>query len=164
MLFDDILRELVHLPCIGAVAQPETHGDLLLHFGGWQQYENPPNPALLASERGKWSLMVLCPWRLDGPTAVICDWQSVANPEMQAAQAHVVMEGLTVESIELSRPGLDLRIQFSRGHTMNILCHSAGKTDDCWYLLRPDDSSIAATHDFRLVCEPPAADPPAERQ
>lgn len=155
MTVEDALQELLHRSCLGAVAQPETDGDLLLHFGGWQLYEDPPNPNLLTSERGRWSLMLHCPWRLDGPSSVICDWRSVADPDRQLEQSYLAMEGLSVEVIELSRPGLDLRIQFSRGFRLTALCDSAGKTDDCWYLLRPDDSSVAATRDFRLVYEPP---------
>lgn len=156
MTAEDALRELLYRPCLGAVAQPETDGDLLLHFGGWQLYEDPPDPALLTSERGRWSLMLRCPWRLDGPSSVICDWRSVSDSDRQSEQSHLAVEGLTVESIDLSRPGLDLRIQFSRGCRLTTLCDSSGKTEDCWYLLRPDDSSVAATHDFRLVYEPPA--------
>lgn len=157
MRLEDMLLELVHLPCIGAVAQPETGGDLLLHFGGWQLYEDPPKPSILTSERGKWSLMILCPWRLDGPTGVVCDWRSVGDAERQATEAHLAVEGLAVESIELSKPGHDLQIGFTRGYSLKVLCDSDGKTTDCWYLLMPDDTSLAATRDYQLVREPPAS-------
>jgi hypothetical protein len=156
---DVALTELVRLPCIGAVAQPETGGDLLLHFGDWQRYADLPHPRVRTVERGSWSLMICCPWRLDGPTAVLCDWRSVADPARQGEQAHLVVEGLAVESVVLSPPGLDLQIQFSRGVRLRVLCDSSGKTDDCWYLLRPDESSVAATREFRLVYEPPELAP-----
>lgn len=151
------LNELLHLTCLGASAQPETGGDLLLHFGGWQLYDDPPNPKLLASERGKWSLMLMCPWRLDGLTAVICDWRSVAEPGKRLDQAYLALEGLSVEAIQLSNPGFDLRIRFSSDISLIALCDSVGRSKDCWYLLRPDNSSIVATRDFRLVYEPPEA-------
>jgi hypothetical protein len=64
---EHIVRELLHRTCIGAVAQPETGGDLLLHFGDWQHYETPPNPALLATERGKWSFDVIKPLETGWP-------------------------------------------------------------------------------------------------
>ena len=148
---EEILQELSHRVCLGATAQPETGGDMLLHFGRWQAYEGLPSPRLHATERGKWALMLYCPWRLDGPTEVICDWRSVADPAQQSKQAYVAFEGLTVESIALARPGLDLCIEFSRGHVLRVLCDSRGRSTDSWFLLLPDDSSIVATRDFRLV-------------
>jgi len=153
---EEVVQELLNRPCLAAIAQPETGGDLLLHFGGWQPYEDPPNPRVLTSERGKWSLMLCCPWRLDGPRAPICDWRSVADSGKQSQQPYLVLEGLTIEAVELIKPGLDLRLHFARGFRLSALCDSVGSSDDCWYLLRPDDSSIAATRDFRLLYEPPA--------
>jgi hypothetical protein len=153
---EEIVRELFHRTCIGAVAQPETGGALLLHFADWQPYEEPLNKALLSSERGKWSLMVHSPWRLDGPSAIVCDWRSVADVEKAIDEAHLSFEGLRVEVIDLIKPGNDLRIVFSRGFALKVLCDSEGVTEDCWYLLRPDDSTVAATHGFRLIYEPPS--------
>lgn len=155
MNLEDLLQELSHRVCLGATAQPETGGDLLLHFAGWQAYEEPPSARLLSTERGKWSLMLCSPWRLDGPTAVVCDWRSVADPLQESVEAYAAFEGLTVESVGLERPGLDLRIEFSREFVLKVQCDSRGRSNDCWFLLRPDDSSIAATRDFRLNYEPP---------
>jgi hypothetical protein len=154
---ESLIRELIHRTCIGAVAQPETGGDLLLHFGDWQPYETPPNPALLATERGKWSLMLSSAWRFDGPSGVICDWRSVSDPEKESQESHMAFEGLRVEAIKLVKPGNDLELIFSHGHTLRSLCDSFGTGDDCWYILRPDASSVAATHDYRLIYEPPAS-------
>lgn len=155
---EEILRELLNRPCLAAIAQPETGGDFLLHFGGWQLYENDPNPKILTSERGKWSLMLRCPWRLDGPQFPVCDWRSVADSDKHLQQPYLVLEGLTLEAIELAKPGLDLRLNFTRGFQLITLCDSSGPTNDCWYLLRPDESSIAATRDFRLVYEQASRD------
>lgn len=153
---EHLIRELLHRTCIGAIAQPETGSDLLLHFGDWQPYETPPNPALLTTERGKWSLMLSSPWRLDGPRGVVCDWRSVSDPEKESLESHVAFEGLRIETIKLLKPGNDLEVMLSRGHTLRVLCDSQGANDDCWYILRPDSSSVAATHDYRLIYEPPA--------
>jgi hypothetical protein len=128
-----------------------------MHFGEWQSYEDPPNPRLLTTERGKWSLMILCPWRLDSPTSPVCDWRSVSSPEDQDAEAQLVLEGLAVEAIELHKPGLDLELRFTGGYRFRSLCDSDGKTEDCWYLLLPDNSSLVATRDHRLVSAPPSA-------
>jgi len=156
------IEELIGRVCLAAIAQPETGGNLLLHFGRWQTYENPPDPGIAVSERGNWSLMIKCPWRLDSNTAVICDWRSTGDAENARAEAHLSMEGLTVEDVELSHPGLDFRLRFSSGHQLLMLCDSAGAYGDCWYLLRPDDSSVAATRDFRLVYEPPPTSAPGD--
>jgi hypothetical protein len=150
----ELLRELLSRTCIGAVAQPETGGDLLLHFAEWQQYESPPDPTLLASERGKWTMLLSCPWRLDSPTGVVCDWRSVADPVLEREQAHAKFEGLQVEEIDLKLPANDLEVRFGNGDVLRLLCDSSGIGDDCWYILRPDGSSIAATRDYRLTFEP----------
>ena len=152
-----MLQELRRRPCIGAVAQSETGGDLLLHFGEWQLYEDPPDPKLLTSERGCWSLMVMCPWRLDGPAGAVCDWRSVAEPERENADAYLQFEGLVVDAIRVGRPGLDLEIDFDRGYRLRTLCDSSGKTNDCWYLLLPDDSSLVANRRHQLLHEPPGS-------
>src|SRR3954447_7722989 len=122
-----LIRELIHRTCIGAVAQPETGGDLLLHFGDWQHYQIPPHAALITTERGKWSVMLSSPWRLDGPSGVVCDWRSVSDPEAESRESHVAFEGLRVEAIELLKPGNDLEISLSRGHMLRVLCDSAGR-------------------------------------
>ena len=150
-----LIRELLHRTCIGATAQPETGGDLLLHFGDWQSYEPLANPRLQVTERGKWSLMLSSPWRLDGPNGVVCDWRSVANPQKESDELHLAFEGLRVEGITVMKPANDLDVAMSRGHRLRVLCDSDGSSDDCWFVLRPDASSIAATHDFRLTYEPP---------
>lgn len=150
-----MLQELVGRPCVGAVAQPETDGDLLLDFGGWQDYEESPNSRLLSTERGKWSLMVCCPWRLDGPGAPVCDWRSVAHPDRQEAEEHLALEGMTVEALTLEQPGMDLVVRLSRGHVLRVFCDSEGKADECWYVIRPDGSTVTATRSFRLEFEPP---------
>ncbi len=157
MQIDDALLDIINRPCLGAIAQPETDGDLLLHFGEWQFYEDPPDPRLLTSERGKWSLMIHCPWRLDSPTSTVCDWRSVSDPEQESAASHLVLEGLMIEAVELHRPGLDLELRFAGGYRIKSLCDSEGKSGDCWYLLLPDGSSLVATRDHRLVREPPTS-------
>jgi hypothetical protein len=153
MNVETVVQELRHRTCIGAVAQAETGGSLLLHFGDWQSYESPPDPALLASERGKWSLMIRSPWRLDTNESVVCDWRTITNAQPRSGEHHSIFEGLRVEDVVVTKPANDLKIVFSRLHTLHVLCDSDGDTADCWYLLRPDDSSIAATHDYQLVYE-----------
>jgi hypothetical protein len=155
MPLEDALLNLVNRPCIGVVAQPETNGDLLMHFGAWQSYDDSPDSRLLTTERGKWSLMILCPWRLDGLLAPVCDWRSVGNRDNQDTEAQLVLEGLTVETIDLHKPGLDLELRFTGGYRLRSLCDSDGKTRDCWYLLLPDSSSLVATRDYRLRQELP---------
>jgi hypothetical protein len=147
------MQALLDLVCLGAGAQPETGGDLLLHFGDWIPYEVPPRPDLLTVERGRWSLMISCPWRIDGPHGVICDWASVADSEQQDAQGFLALEGRTVTKLQVDSPGLDLQIVFSDGYRLSALCDSRGSSDDCWYVLRPDDSSIVAKRTFELVIE-----------
>jgi hypothetical protein len=147
----DLLDQILHRPCIGAVAQHETGGSLLLHFGLWQLYEDPPNPRLQTTERGNWSLMIHCPWRLDSPKHFVCDWRSVSKASNDRVEAQLALEGSTVDSIQLTRPGLDLRLGFDTGYTLHTLCDSTGTSDDCWYLLLPDDSSVVATRSGNLI-------------
>lgn len=106
--------------------RPETQGSLLLHFGDWQLYEDPPDPKLLVAERGKWSMMIYCPWRLDDVTNVLCDWRSVADKSKQSLEAHSAIEGLCVERIRLIKPANDLEIRFSSNeHRLRVFCDSA---------------------------------------
>lgn len=153
---EELILELLHRTCIGATAQPETGGDLLLDFGSWQPYPTVENSNILTTERGRWALMVSTPWRLDGPNGVVCDWRSVENVEEQSRESHLAFEGLRVERMKLMKPANDLEIALSGGHTLRMLCDSEGSGDDCWYILRPDASSVAATHDYRLIYEPSA--------
>lgn len=152
---EGLILELLHRTCIGATAQPETGGDLVLDFGNWQTYAAVENRRVLTTERGRWALMLSSPWRLDGPKGVVCDWRLVANAEEQSRESHLAFEGLRVEAMKLIKPANDLEIALSGGHTLRVLCDSEGTGNDCWYILRPDASSVAATHDYRLIYEPP---------
>ena len=152
---DAILNELIGRPCVGAIAQSETGGNLLLDFGGWQEYQAPQHGRLQSTERGKWTLMIECPWRLDGSDMPVSDWRCVADSERKDSEAHLVLEGLCVEELAVRRPGLDLTIRLSRGYVLRISCDSDAKSAECWYLIRPDGSSLSATRDYQLVWESP---------
>ena len=155
MVAEDLLTDLQGKECIDAIAQTETGGHLLVHFGQRIPYKGNQNANVYTSERGEWSLMVQCPWRIDGPEGVFSDWTTVAEGGFESNPPHKVLQGLFVESVELALSGMDLRIRFRRGVTLNVFCDLDGHTPECWYLLLPDESSIVAMRGQRVSLEPP---------
>jgi hypothetical protein len=61
-----------------------------------------------------------CPWRLDGFNDVIASWNDHNGPKGRLVQGLRSLIGAQVRQAEISRPGLDLIVRFSSGHTLRI--------------------------------------------
>lgn len=71
--------------------------------------------------RGEFVLYIEdCPWRLDGPNAVVASWTDSNAPNGPIVQGLQRLAGQTITRVELTRPGLDLALHLADGHVLRI--------------------------------------------
>lgn len=61
-----------------------------------------------------------CPWRLDGPEAVIAAWTDDNAPDGPIVTGLNQLVGQTITGTALTRPGLDLTLVFDNGLTLRL--------------------------------------------
>lgn len=149
----NLLQQLINQPCVEAVAQPETGGDLLVGFGRLVPYVGEPNRKLRATHRSQWTLMILCPWSLKGPSGTEADWTTVADHSANAEAGHRAVIGSIVRSVELSQSDFTLTIRFDDGRELIARCDPS--FDECWYLSLLDGTSLVAHGNRTLSKEVP---------
>jgi hypothetical protein len=153
------IDSLVGKRCIGAIAQKETGGDLLLHFGREVPYSGSGGPKLKATHRGEWSLMIECPWRLENSDYTVADWTTVTSDSPERRDQHLVLNERTVASVQLADVGPDLTIRFDGGFTLTVFCGLEPSFPECWFLLLPDGRSVVAGPGGRVSIEEPEQSP-----
>ncbi len=88
---------------------------------------------------GSFGLLVECPWRLDGPEAVLTSCLDEPEPRGRLRAGLVQLEGLAVTAATLGLPGGDLSLSFDRGLTLEVFAAEAhGRTvRENWSLFTP---------------------------
>jgi hypothetical protein len=83
-----------------------------------------PNPRLAPeshTHRGQYVLYVEdCPWRLDGPDAVIASWTDSNAPDGPLITGMQGLMGAHIAAVDLISPGLDLIVQFDNDQILRI--------------------------------------------
>jgi hypothetical protein len=87
-------------------------------------------------------LRVECAWRLDAQSKVVTaseDWRETLS-------MHVVgLNGRTVRDVEVSAPGLDLRVDFDKGESLKVFPIFANTEDyENWTIHTPDRKALIA--------------------
>ncbi|NJL56545.1 hypothetical protein HC928_16270 [bacterium] len=124
--FENALQSLVGRPCWHVLAG--AVGSLASLDVGAKVERDQPMPfrnkgiALEAHKyRGEFVLYIEdCPWRLDGPEAVIATWTDSNAPNGPIVQGLQRLAGQTITRVELTRPGLDLALHLADGHVLRI--------------------------------------------
>lgn len=131
--FEQIIKKLVGTPCIGFAAGSGTGSVIDLVFGKkiprQKPIDNPFLSKVLRDNKGEYSLLIECVWRLETNKKVICgawDDNSQNGPMLKGLQKIV---DHNVDFIHLSKPGLDLQIGFDNGFVLRIFCDSTNSVD-----------------------------------
>lgn len=124
--FDALIARLSGKTC-WSVQVSEVGSLANLHFGEKVRREQVlayPDFQLDVDERVYHGEIVLyleeCPWRLDGPDAVVCTWMDDSSPEGQLNQGLHQLKGRQVINAHISHPGLDLAIHFDGDFVLRV--------------------------------------------
>lgn len=114
------------LPCwnvqAGAVGSMAS-----LHIGAKVPLDKPlpyPNRSLTPDEhkfRGEYVLYIEdCPWRLESTDAVIALWTQSNAPDGPMVTGLNRLIGTTIDSAQVTLPGMDLAVRFDNGLTLRV--------------------------------------------
>lgn len=137
--FERSVTLLTGKPCWGVSAGRGTGSRFVLDLGATVRRAHPVrNPHLMKKQQeyqGELSLFVVCAWRLDSATRVICGWKDSNAPDGAMTRGLRALVGRTVESVLVYKPGYDLVIDF-RGYSLEIFCDcTSGSAEDSNYTL-----------------------------
>lgn len=93
---------------------------LILDFGELQE---TPEGQLA----GNLTLVIECPWRIDSDEIGVIGWQ---DAEEDIADFATVLIDASVDQVEVRRPGFDLILRFSNGHSLRIFPDCRAYFDD----------------------------------
>ena len=99
---------------------------------------NPAHSDEFRQFEGEANLLVWCTWRLDSATGPIT---SADDDDQGVAYGLNQLVGETIQDACVDSIGMDLRLQFSSGHTLRIFCDHVGHNpsfDGNWELILPD--------------------------
>ncbi|MFW5691579.1 MAG: hypothetical protein ACOCXZ_03665 [Chloroflexota bacterium] len=86
-----------------------------------------------------------CPWRLDGPDAVICSWMddSSANGQLTAGLNHLRDRRVTAAHVQ--QPAFDLEIHFEGGYVLRVFPDQADPEEGDNYAVNENDTESSRT-------------------
>lgn len=147
----DLLDRLVGLRCVGATAQIETGGDLLVHFGKWVT-DVTGSKRLPPTQRGEYVLMIAStPWRLDGKDEPLGDWETVTDEASPYFGGHRLLANRTLERAEVEPPAWDLQLTFSESIRLSVFCDLKPRRPENWFVLGPEGQELVAGPGYRLA-------------
>jgi hypothetical protein len=97
-----------------------------------------------AKPTGWRSLLIVCPWRLQRSTGVLCDWNAESSRGGELAACVARMVGQVVASAQVSPPAGDLTLSFA--DDLQLAVFSDGDIDRgyAWTMLGTDGLELAA--------------------
>lgn len=126
-------HELKGKNCWSVVAGSGTGSRVSLGFGAKISRKRPlSNPNLTPEQRAydaEYKIFIECVWRLDDQLGVVCGaWDdNQSGGPMQSGLALLIDHRVT--SVELRRPGLDLRLSFDHGLELALFCDQVNEVD-----------------------------------
>ena len=130
------IEKLCGLPCtrvknsVGSISSLEF-GDLA---------PSPDDPTVL---HGIFSLMLYCPWRIDGPSGAVGDWNLPGGHDGRIASVLGLVVGATVTGVRLHPPSGDLGLSFSNRHQLFAFVDSSGFGGAAWVLFGRDGAEVS---------------------
>ncbi len=124
--FAEAVQSLVGKPCWNVLAG--AVGSLASLDIGAKVERDEPMPfrnTKMALESHKYRGEVVlyiedCPWRLDGPDAVIASWTDSNAPQGPIVTGLNQLVGQTIADAQITRPGLDLVLTFENGYVLRL--------------------------------------------
>lgn len=110
------------------------------------QIKNPVLPLEQQMYDGEYALLVDCSWRLDSTKGVICSWVEANKEPVSVASKLEILRDKTIESTDLSLPGMDICIHFSGSLTFRVFSDRMSSDDD-------SDNYILYTPEWNYVVE-----------
>lgn len=104
------------------------------------QIKNPILPLDQQMYDGEIALLVDCSWRLDSTNGVICSWIEANREPVSIASKLEILRDKSIESADLSLPGMDICINFSGALALRVFCDrmSSGEDSDNYILYTPE--------------------------
>lgn len=97
-----------------------TEEALILDFGTLREMPDGQMAGTLA-------LAIECPWRIDSQETAVIGWEDEDDDVVQFA---TVLIDAAVEEAEIRRPGFDLILRFTNGHSLRIFPDCRAYFDD----------------------------------
>jgi hypothetical protein len=153
------INQLIDKECWGIVAGEGTGSFVNLEIGEKirrnKEIENPALETDVRQFEGQYSLSLECAWRLDSTEAVICGASDDNSKDGKMLDGLRLLIGRRISRINLSKPGLDLDIEFSKDLTLKVFCDQTNENDqNDNYMLFTPDQIITVSYGSRLECEP----------
>lgn len=143
------LDRFVDRRCIGHVAGGSAGSHMSLEFEPRVQRSHPLRNPALSEERqsteASHTIFILCSWRLDSETEVICGaWDDNADDGLMLKGLDQLV-GQRLTSFDLTTPGLDLELRFGK-LSLKIFCDNVNETDgrDNYTLFSPGEIATVA--------------------
>jgi len=127
------MSQLINKECWGIIAGEGTGSFVNLEIGEKirrnKELENPALETDVRQFEGQYSLSLECAWRLDSTEAVICGSSDDNSKGGKMLSGLKLLTGLRISRVNLSKPGLDLEIEFSKGLTLKVFCDQTNEND-----------------------------------
>lgn len=138
------LNRLIGQVCWGFAAGAGTGSVVSLDIGGKVLRKKPlKNPHISSKQRkytSEFGLFIRCIWRIESKTQVICGaWDDNAKGgDMIEGLQRLV--GQAISSIKVSKPALDLAVNFNSGLVLRIFCDQTNQAEmeDNYSVFLPD--------------------------
>ena len=138
------INRLIGQECWGFAAGEGTGSSVSLDIGRKVLRKEPlKNPHLTSEQRkydSEFDLFIQCAWRIESKTQVICGaWDDNAEDGVMIKGLQGLV-GSTVDSIKVSKPALDLVLNFNNGLALRIFCDQTNQAemDDNYSVFFPD--------------------------
>lgn len=169
MELESILETLVSQPCWNAIAGRGPDYTLSLDLGSKERRSlrlaNPTMSFLQRTYEGSHSVLVECPWRIDGPTAVEATCFDLADDEDVAKRALDQLAKRKVVAATANAPGRDLVIEFEDGWALRTLAIEVDPKSERnnWQCWTPVGSITVGPRSRVVVATPKEAEEAFER-
>lgn len=158
---DEYFKNLIGKKCTGFAAGAGTGSNVYLEFEPRRSRARPlRNPHLSDLQRrtdADFAVFVQCAWRLDSESKVICGSEDDESAGGRMLQGLALLEGMTLDSAELTLPGLDVRLTFGC-LVMSVFCNNVSEMEQLDnYVLYGPSRILCVGPNSRLSEEIPGA-------
>ena len=129
------IQKLNKLECWSVIAGEGTGSHASLDFGKKIMRDRPlSNPNLSEDSKkyaGEYSILLEeCSWTVESQEGVVCGSESPNHNDGEMVNGLKKLLGGRVYDIKLSRPSLDLHIEFDNGLTLKLFCITIASEED----------------------------------
>lgn len=137
------LSSMVGQECWDVIGGAGTGSIISLRIGGYILFDKQLNTPHLSEAARQYdsiyALMILCPWRIDSPSAVLSASympNSNAGPMVNGFSA---IRGQCIKALHCTGPAFDLRLEFENQNSLLIQCGGFDQDyEECYTFTNPD--------------------------